>query len=156
MSELPVKIRRSGAEDVRVLNAIDQVCFPADIAFSHDEIASYLDHPKSIAWVVERAGTILGFVMAHIEDGLFAHVITLDVVPEGRRQKIGTALMNRMHKELQQRGVSVSVLEVAVENSPARKLYEKLQYEYLEKLSGYYRGRRDAWRMARFFDPSNS
>jgi ribosomal-protein-alanine N-acetyltransferase len=151
MSELPVKIRRSGAEDVRVLDAIDQVCFPPDIAFSHDEIASYLGHPKSIAWVAERAGTILGFVMTHVQDELFTHVITLDVIPEARRQRIGTALMNRMHKELRRSGLNIFILEVSVENSPARKLYEQLQYEYLEKLPGYYHGRQDAWRMARFF-----
>ena len=151
MSALPIKIRHSGAEDVRVLLEIDQICFPADIAFSHDEIASYLSHAKSIAWVAERAGRILGYVMAHIEDDLFAHVITLDIIPEARRQKIGTTLMNRMHKELRQRGVNVFVLEVGVENSPAQKLYKKLQYQYLERLSGYYHGRQDAYRMARFF-----
>jgi ribosomal protein S18 acetylase RimI-like enzyme len=47
----------------------------------------------------------------------------------------------------------VFVLEVGVENSPAQKLYEKLQYEYLERLSGYYHVRQDAYRMARFFEP---
>jgi [ribosomal protein S18]-alanine N-acetyltransferase len=152
MSEPPVKIRRSVADDVRVLHAIDQACFPADIAFSHDEIASCMDHPKSIAWVAERARTILGFVIVHIEDETFAHVITLDVVDQARRQKIGTSLMNRMHKGLQQRGINIVVLEVAVENGPARKLYEKLQYEYIEKLPGYYHGRLDAWRMARIYE----
>jgi ribosomal protein S18 acetylase RimI-like enzyme len=151
MSALPIKIRRSGAEDVRILLEIDQICFPADVAFSRDEIASYLNHPKSIAWVAERAGRILGYVMAHIENDRFAHIVTLDIIPEARRQKIGTTLMNRMHKELRQRGVNVFILEVGVENSPAQMLYEKLQYQYLERLSGYYHGRQDAYRMARFF-----
>ena len=151
MSELPIKIRRSGTEDAGVLFDIDQICFPVDIAFSHDEITSYLNHPKSIAWAAERAGRILVYVVVQMGSDLLAHVITLDVRPEARRQKIGTALMSRMHRELRQRGVHVIVLEVEVDNRAAQKLYEKLRYRYLEKISGYYHGRQDAYRMARFF-----
>jgi ribosomal protein S18 acetylase RimI-like enzyme len=151
VSEPPINIRPSGTEDATVLLEIDQICFPPDIAFSRDEMASYLSHPKSIAWVAERAGRILGYAIVHMGGDRFAHIVTLDVLPEARRQKIGTALMNRMHRELRQRGVQGIVLEVGVDNRPARKLYEKLQYRYLERLPGYYHGREDAYRMARFF-----
>jgi ribosomal-protein-alanine N-acetyltransferase len=153
MSELPpLRIRRSGAQDAGALLEIDQICFSADIAFSHGEIASHLNHPKSIAWAAERAGRILGYLIAHRPTELVTHVITLDVLPEARRQGIGTALMRRMHKESKQLGVHVIVLEVGIANRPAQTLYEKLRYRYIDKLSGYYHGREDAYRMARFFE----
>ncbi len=153
MNDLPpVKIRRPRAEEAGVLLEIDQICFPVEIAFSQDEIASYLNHPKSIAWVAERAGRIIGYVIVHRASNLMAHVITLDVLPEARRQKIGTRLLNRIHEELRERGSHAVILEVGVANGPAQKLYAKLKYRYVEKLPGYYHGNQDAWRMVRFFE----
>ena len=95
-------------------------------------------------------GRILGFVLALIESGSDAHIITLDVIPEARQQKIATRLMNEIHNELKKEGISVIFLEVGVNNLPAQCLYRGLHYQYIETLAGYYRGREDAYRMARF------
>lgn len=94
-----------------------------------------------------EAGRILGFVMARIESPLFAHIITLDIIPEARRRKIGTCLMKELHGMLENRGIEAAVLEVATDNVPAQRLYEKMNYQYLGTMSGYYRGRADAFRM---------
>jgi ribosomal protein S18 acetylase RimI-like enzyme len=45
--------------------------------------------------------------------------------------------------------ISTAILEVSVRNLPAKHLYEKLKYQYLETLFGYYNGREDAHRMVR-------
>jgi len=149
MAGLPLRIRNYRGEDIEELSRIDQICFPADIAFTRGEILFYLYHPKSIARVAESSGRILGFVMARIESRSSARVITLDVVPEFRQRKIGTTLMNTLHGELKRQGIEKSFLEVAVLNTPAQCLYRKLQYQYLETLIGYYHGREDAYRMVR-------
>jgi [ribosomal protein S18]-alanine N-acetyltransferase len=149
MSDLPPRIRPHEPDDFEALFQIDQICFPADIAFSQAEMFFYLNHPKSIAWVAEGSGSILGFILARIDSRSRAHVLTLDVVPEARKRKIGTALMDRLHQELENRQIKVSILEVGVRNVPAQRLYEKLCYEYAGTLTGYYRGREDAYRMTR-------
>lgn len=151
MAGLPLRIRNFRAEDLDELFEIDRICFPADIAFSRGELIFYLYNPKSIARVAGASGRILGFVLAQIvgRGGSSARVITLDVIPEFRQHKIGTALMNTLHDELKKQGIQTSVLEVGVLNTPAQRLYEKLRYQYLETLAGYYRGREDAYRMVK-------
>ena len=149
MPNLPVSIRGFREEDFESLYTIDQICFPAHIAFSRAELGFYLHHPKSITRVAEGLGGILGFVLARVEHLSCAHVITLDVVPEVRQRRIGTTLMNALHGVLKKRQIGTATLEVGVRNIAAQRLYEKLQYRYLERLPGYYRGWEDAYRMAR-------
>lgn len=149
MSELPIKIRKFQEGDLDSLYRIDRICFPEDIAFSRTELAFYLNQSKSIARVAEEAGSILGFVLARMEDPDFAHILTLDIVPEARRRGIGTYLMDELHGILKKRGIHAAILEVATDNVPAQGLYEKMHYQYLGTLSGYYHGRADAYRMAR-------
>ena len=146
---MPPRIRPYEPGDSEVLFQIDQICFPADIAFSQAEMFYYLNHPKSIAWVAEGPGSILGFILARVDSRSRAHVLTLDVIPEARKRKIGTALMKRLHQELEDRLIGVAMLEVSVGNIPAQRLYEKLRYKYAGTLAGYYRGREDAYRMIR-------
>ena len=149
MSEPLSRIRSLGDEDLGELHEIDRICFPAHISFSRSELIYYLNHPKSITRVAEAPGRILGFVLARVESRKRAHIITLDVIPEARKQKIGTMLMNEIHCELKKIGVRAIFLEVGAENLPAQRLYQGLQYRFVEILAGYYHGREDAYRMAR-------
>ncbi len=150
MSESGIKIRDYESGDFETMYRIDQICFPDGIAFPRRILREYLNHPKSIARIaVAPDGKILGYVLARIESAVHAHILTLDVVPEGRKRKIGTALMDALHAELQKRGVSAAILEVAVRNLAAQHLYEKLQYQYVSTIPGYYHGREDAYQMAR-------
>jgi [ribosomal protein S18]-alanine N-acetyltransferase len=149
MPELLSRIRSFRTEDLGELHKIDRICFPAHIAFSRSELFFYLNHPKSITRVAEVPGRILGFVLARVESGKLAHIITLDVIPEARKHKVGTMLMDEIHRELGEIGVRTIVLEVGTDNLPAQRLYQGLQYQYIEMLAGYYYGREDAYRMAR-------
>jgi len=149
MSSLPLRIRSFQPVDLNELYRIDQVCFPAEIAFSRVEFIYYLGNPKSMVWIAEESGTMAGFVMACAEKRFAAHVLTLDVLPEYRKRQIGTALMDKLHGELGKKRILKSVLEVGVQNVAAQRLYEKLHYHYTETLIGYYRGLEDAFRMIR-------
>jgi len=149
MTGSPLRIRDYQADDLEALHRIDRICFDEDIAFSQTGLGYHLNHPKSIARVAEGLGRILGFVLARMEGSARAHVITLDVIPEARRRKIGTLLMNALHGELGRRGVHTTILEVGVRNVAAQRLYEKLHYQYLGTLAGYYHGREDAYQMTR-------
>lgn len=142
-------IRNFKDSDLETLCGIDRICFPEDIAFSRAELVFQINHPRSITRVAEGLGEILGFVMARIEASSCAHVITLDVIPDARKCRIGTSLMKALHRALKKEGIEAAMLEVSTQNLPAQRLYEKLHYQYLEKLSGYYHGREDAYRMGR-------
>lgn len=148
MLDLPLRIRTFVGKDIDALHRIDRICFPKHIAFSRVEIASYLGLPDTIALVAEVEG-VAGFVIATVESRSQAHVITLDVLPGVRRRRIATSLMEALHRDLGKLRVGVVRLEVAVNNAPARRLYEKLDYEYVGALRGYYHGTEDAFQMAR-------
>ncbi len=147
MSRPALRIRQSQAEDSEVFYEIDRICFPEDIAFSREDLIACLNHPESTAWLAERTGRILGFVLARIDNQSCAHVLTLDVLPSARKRKVGTMLMKELHAELMRRKIRLSFLEVAVNNIPAQRLYEQLKYRYMGMLPGYYHGREDAYRM---------
>ncbi len=142
------------AEDIPRLHQIDAICFPPDIAFSHAELVSHVHHRLSITRVAWLDGKIAGFAIGRIERPHSAHVLTLDVIPEARRRKVGTTLMSALHEDFRRQGSRISVLEVDVHNAAARRFYENLHYTYSRTLPGYYSGRRDACRMVLHLIPS--
>jgi len=152
MARLPLRIRNYSKEDLETLCEIDRTCFPEYIAFTRADFENYLNYPESITRLGERLGRILGFVMAYVDRQICARVITLDVIPEARHQQIGTTLMHALHEELQRRDIRAALLEVSTCNVPAQRLYEKLNYRYVETLAGYYNGREDAYRMIRLIE----
>jgi ribosomal-protein-alanine N-acetyltransferase len=143
-------MRSLKSTDISRLHERDRICFDAEVAYTRAELIFYLKHPDAITKVVELGGGIVAFAVARITDDMWAQVITLDVLPEARRRGIGTSLMRALHQELQRRNVAVSVLEVEVDNGGALEFYRRLGYETVEKLRGYYLGRRDAYRMVTF------
>ncbi len=56
----------------------------------------------------------------------------IGVVPAARRTGAGEALMRALHEEARERGVERVWLEVIVENTGARALYEKLGYGQMQ------------------------
>ena len=140
-------IRMHGQTDLPELHRIDQICFEGDIAFTKAEMLFYLTHPNSIIAVAERQEEIVGFAVGQIDGKASAHIFTLDVIPEARRQGVGTQLMRFLHQAFRSRNVKTVDLEVSIENDAAQRLYEQLQYSRAGILPGYYRGREDAYRM---------
>ena len=145
---MSLAIRQYGPEDLAELWRIDRDCFPIEIAFTRAELRFYASHRRSVSRVAHAGGRIVGFVIGLVESDS-AHVITLDVVAEMRRRKVGTTLMTALHEELERRGVSVVFLEVDTANRGALRFYEQFAYEKREVLKGYYNGRSDAYRMVR-------
>lgn len=149
MSELSPSIRRVCVEDLESLCRIDQTCFAEGIAFKRSEFSFLLNHPEIVGRVAEGLHGILGFILGYMESSTCAHILTLDVLPEFRRCKIGTLLMNVFHDDMKKMGIPAIILEVGSNNIAAQRLYAKFQYVYVETLIGYYRGNEDAYRMLR-------
>jgi ribosomal-protein-alanine N-acetyltransferase len=149
MSGLSLKIRDFKDEDFEALCCIDRVCFPKDIAFSAHDFRSYLNHPDRLVRIAEGSGQVIGFILALMEQDSSVHILTLDVLPEYRRQCIGSLLMDALHEEAGRRGIRTAILEVSCFNLPAQRLYRKLHYKHAETLPGYYLGKEDAYCMVR-------
>jgi len=108
--------------------------------------------------VAEDNGEVVGYVMCRIEKGLpvfgispkkKGHVISIAVLPEYQRHGIGYALMQQAMQSMLLYDAKECFLEVRTSNTPAVKLYKKMQFEIRRTLRGYYADGEDAYMMAR-------
>lgn len=150
VSETSLGIRAYQPQDLPHLHAIDEECFPRGIAYSRAELLFHLLHPDSLTWVAEQDGKILGFTIGRMENPNVGHVLTLDVTAGARRQGIGGKLMSALEHLFRSRGADLFYLEVDVKNAAAQAFYERLGYTRHERVSGYYNGGSDAFRMVRY------
>jgi ribosomal protein S18 acetylase RimI-like enzyme len=81
-------------------------------------------------FVSEHEGRVAGSVSINVHDHLpeHLHLFALDVSPALQRRGIGTALITAVENEAKERGFRGVWLAVAVENTNARRLYERLGY----------------------------
>jgi len=102
-----------------------------------------LTNPKSLLWVAEIPGEgkppkIIGMiVMWLIVDE--AHIATLAVEPEYRRQGIGRNLLAAALRIAVQIGMREATLEVRANNLEAQSLYRKFMFEIVGFRPRYYR-----------------
>jgi len=89
--------------------------------------------------VVEEGGEIVGFggLMFVEED---AHITTLGIAPESRRQHLGSRLLLTLIDRAFDAGSRHLTLEVRESNDHAQQLYEQFGFTGVGKRHGYYRG----------------
>lgn len=149
-----IALRSFRTTDLGTLHEIDQICFPAGIAYSKSELRYYLQHPKSLTVVAEEDGIISGFCIGQsylLEGKVMGHIITIDVLPAARRLGIGRQLFSDIEKRLRQAGAVFMRLEVAVDNLSAQAFYGHMGFERIGRIPGYYNGKVDALVMEKSF-----
>jgi ribosomal protein S18 acetylase RimI-like enzyme len=148
---LPFHIRDFRKPDFRRLWEIDQQCFVSGIAYSQQELAYYMTRRTAFTIVAENAETkIAGFLVGQcvrIRGEQVGHIITIDILPEARRAKLGTELMSIAEKRLAEAGCGRISLEVAVDNAGAISFYQRHGYSISRTIPRYYNGELDALEM---------
>lgn len=77
--------------------------------------------------------------------GETAEVLTIGVLPAAQRRGVGRTLLRALLAEARRRSATEVLLEVRIDNEPARTLYETEGFTVLGVRRGYYdRGRVDA------------
>lgn len=132
--------------DFESLHAIDQTCFPKSIAYGRREMKHYLQAENAHCIVAEMGGAIAGFILTDRSDEL-AHVITLDVAAEYRRQSLGSRLLAAAEREAASQGASLMYLETATTNKAAIALWRKHGYRETAMIGNYYGRGQDAFEM---------
>ena len=120
---------------------------PADLAGAHSFIAERLKRDESVLFVAfVQCGTnsrAVGFVQLYpVFSSLSMRpqwiLSDLYVAPEARKQGAGAALMNRARELARATGADGLMLETAVDNLTAQKLYEELGYKRDEEFFRYF------------------
>ncbi len=144
MSDCIIKpFQREYLEDVL---RIERECFRPEERYSKYTFEWYL-LLKPVFYLAECNGELAGYLLAIIHKDA-CHVLSLAVREKWRRKGIGTQLLTRTLSECKSRGARRAILEVAVDNEPALKLYLKLGFRVKELISKYYPNR-DAYLMER-------
>jgi ribosomal-protein-alanine N-acetyltransferase len=103
------------------------------------------DSSVVVARVEQR---VAAFAIMHFSDDV-AHLNLLGVQTEHRRQGLGRRLMDWLTATAIEAGVFRINLELRTHNEAARLFYERLGFDSLGIVQGYYQGREAALRMSR-------
>ncbi len=149
-----VAMRPAVLDDLEVLAAIDACCFPPGIVYPKKEIAYLLRAPAVLTLVAERSREILGFASLRIlqrrglrQGSRRGELITIDVLPEFRRERVGSQLHHALEDWLRAGGGTGIELHVAVSNTAAIGFYQRLGYSVIARVPDYYLESLDAFRM---------
>ncbi len=127
--------RPMAAEDVDAVLEIDRLSFPT--AWARESYLRDLDNPHCCYFVVEREGQVVAYAgMWVVREE--AHLTTLAVNPNHRRQGLGKRLLREMICIAIRRGALKMTLEVRAENQVARRLYEAHGFLPIACQKGYY------------------
>ena len=135
-------LRDARREDFETLWTIDQQCFPPGISYSRLELQAYMHRPRSFTLVAESAppskAATLGFIVAESNSRGVGHIITIDILPQGRRFGIGSRLLTSAETRLRTTKCHAVMLEVAVNNLAAIAFYKRHHYDVLKTIPHYY------------------
>ncbi|HUT16890.1 MAG TPA: N-acetyltransferase [Acidobacteriota bacterium] len=151
------KLRKFTPDDLQSVMQINRVCLPenyTDVFF----IDLHQRFPE-IFIVAEEDGKIVGYVMCRIEVGLASfslgglirkgHVVSIAVLPQGRRKGVAQALMNMTMDGMCYYKAKQCYLEVRVTNAAGVALYKKLGFDVSRTSNGYYSDGEDAYVMTK-------
>lgn len=110
-----------------------------DRAWTPEAIADLLRMPGSYGYLATDSAAVepLGFVFCRSVAGE-GEILVLAVVPALWRRGLGRALLSRALGRARALGLQRMLLEVAVDNRPARSLYEAAGFRAVGRRPGYY------------------
>jgi ribosomal-protein-alanine N-acetyltransferase len=127
--------------DLEEVAAIEPQAFGPGQAWSREQLwAELAGVPQRRCYLVlrdEEEEQVLGYGGLSV-GGEVAEVLTLAVRPQARGRGRGTVLLQALLDAAEQHDASEVVLEVRVDNQPARALYARSGFERLGLRRGYY------------------
>lgn len=111
-------------------------------------IARHVRAPESVVLAARRGASLAGFAIMRFGEE-HAHLDLLGVAPGARRAGVGRGLVEWLETSALVAGISIIYLEVRATNDGALAFYERLEYQAIDRIPGYYEGRESAIRMAR-------
>ena len=143
-----ITLRTFKPEDFDTLYEIDQACYEPAVAYSKRELRAYLRFTGSDCLVAETETQIAGFCISARRDES-GYIVTIDVLPQFRRHRLGTKLLNEIERRLVANGVREITLETATDNDSAVAFWTKHGYRIRGVKKNYYPGGRDAFAMSK-------
>ena len=100
--------------------------------------------------IAEEDGQIIGFIFGIMTSRIEARILMLAVDPRYRAKGYGGTLYREMQRQCAIKGMRMIVLEVRASNQVAIRFYEKMGFQLVGRIPGYYSNGEDAFRMQLF------
>ena len=152
MSELSL-VGLARASDAREIAEMSRDLIEQGLTWSWTpaRVQHFIGGSDSTVIVARRERRIAAFAIMHFGEEV-AHLNLLAVATVHRRQGIGAQLMSWLTTTAITAGVFRINLELRTHNEAARAFYERLGFEQIGVVPGYYQGREAALRMSRRLD----
>ncbi len=127
--------------DLEAMVELDAECFAPPFRFSRDAMRQFAEAKNAWVWVVAKGSEIVGFCIVHRERAAmeeFGYLVTIDVAKKFREQGIGERLLTAAEEWVRGWKGSGMLLHVFTENHTALRFYERMRYEKVESLQGFY------------------
>lgn len=135
------RIRRMAPDDLDQVIVIDQLSFSQPWSAQSFQFEMF-NNPVARMWVAEKMPettppVIVGMMVIWmvIDE---AHIGTIAVHPDFRRNGIGKQLLHQGLKQLQSEGANMVFLEVRRSNTCAQNLYHDFGFSKYDERKGYY------------------
>ena len=122
--------------DMGPLAALHRACFPED-PWDAGALAAILAMPGSYGFLASDGDAAAGFLLAR-DLGSEIEILSLGVLPPRRRRGLGRRLIDALFTDAGRRGCGSIVLEVAIDNAPARRLYAASGFAAVGRRKAYY------------------
>ncbi|MHA1785173.1 MAG: GNAT family N-acetyltransferase [Candidatus Helarchaeota archaeon] len=154
-----LKLREFTEKDLKSVMEINLKCLPEnypDFFF----LGIHYKFPKSFLIVEDKkTGQIIGYCMFRGEKGVSnfglkwikkAHLVSIAVIPEYRRNKVGVTLLTEgIKRQVKYYESKEAILEVRISNTQAIEMYKKVGFKVKKNLRGYYKDGETAYLMAK-------
>jgi ribosomal-protein-alanine N-acetyltransferase len=141
-------IRSLTMKDLAEVLRLNIRCFRNGDNYTKHTFEYLLGEPKTLSYrVVTPSDELVAFAFVMVNDNNAAHLTTIGVAPEHRRRRLAGMLLSHIEKSLKQRQVSTIILEVRVGNIAAQRLYRRLNYTVVQRISKYYNNGEDCFLM---------
>jgi len=149
-----INIRIASPDDFERIVALENLCFPKELAYTRRQLRYLLMKANSTILVETTEALVRGFIIILYRRGItVAGIETINVDPIYRKKGIGLRLLSATEKLLRKKGMHKIRLEVSTTNHTAIKLYENAGFKKIALLKKYYyyehEGSRDAIRMVK-------
>lgn len=127
------------------LAVLHRACFPDD-PWEAPALARIMGLSGGFGWLAWEEDDPVGFILVR-DLGNECEILSFGVTPRWRRRGIAQTLLQTVIDETARRNLPSIVLEVAVDNDPARDLYLAAGFTVVGRRARYYRrpdGRADA------------
>jgi ribosomal protein S18 acetylase RimI-like enzyme len=152
-ARVPVLLRRAALSDLDALVDLERRSFESD-RLSRRSYFRLLERASARVTVAEvHCRAAGGSVLLFNDATSVARLYSLSVDPRYRGRGIARSLLAAALQTAAARKRALLRLEVRVDNTPARRLYESAGFEPIERIARYYADGMDAVRMQRALEP---